>query len=686
MNPSTQPVIRLASLSYEAGGALVVSSANAGTFPLGVNAKLIVTANTGTAAYGGGVIALTGNNGDSSFVVNDPTNGMTPITFLPLTDTSVWDASRYVQPSASPTALTANRTVGGLKTATGVPVMNVDLAGYLLTVDGGGVIGSVSNSGQSYVMNLGLSGTNAGSVTPGSNAPIIDGKPTLYLYSQSTNLLGNQFTVNAKVTGTMNLSLVGLTTGTALDSQSVGSIVLSNTANDFTGTVFLNNGSAKVSAAGDGVFGNAANQLTFNGGWLGSDITTARQMNVLDGGATLTAGTYNGKITGAGPILVGMAPYFVVGSTVFVGGTGSHTVTFGSNTNDFTGVVRIFGNGTPSAATTLRTSAANVLGSNATYSMQSNTVIDMTNGGATPAGFSQVMGALEGTGDVVVGDSGVLTAGGNGQNATFSGRIIGGGNVVKTGAGTWVLGGQSSYAGTTTIGNGVITVQSPENPGVSGPLGGADSTIYFNGGALQYTADNTYDYSSRASTNAGQQFRVDTNSQSVTWASNLSSSGGTLTKIGSGTWTISGSNSYDGDTRAVAGTLALGGVNGFAGSTLDMNAADTGTVAFTMAGTQTYNVGGLKGSRNLANGGNRLSVGGNGQSTSYSGTLSGTGGLTKAGVGTLTLTGSNAHTGGSTLAGGTLALGSAGALSSSGSIAFTGGTLRYSSSNTTDYS
>lgn len=687
VNFSTSPVVRMASLTTEAGGALVVSYQNGGQFTLGTSPKVIVTANTGTAAYGGNVIALTGNNRESTFVRNDPTNGMTPITFLSLSDSAIWDATRYVQPSSPPTPFSANRTVGGLKTSTSTPVTDVDLQGYQLTVDGGGIIGAISpGGGTNYVMNLGVSGTNPGSVTTGSTAPVIDGKPTLYFYSQSSGLLGGQFTVNAKVTGTMNLSLVGLLTGTANDSQAVGSIVLSNTANDFTGTVFLNNGSAKVSAAGDGAFGNTANQLTFNGGWLGSDITTSRQVNVLDGGATLTAGTYNGKVTGSGPVMIGMAPYFVLGSSVFVGGNGAHVVTLGSTANDHTGVVRLFGNGMPNSETTLRTSAANVLGSDAIYSMQSNTIIDLTNGNATAAGFSQSMGSLEGTGDVNLGSSATLTVGGRGENATFAGRILGGGDVVKTGAGTWVLAGQNSYAGTMTISGGVISLLSPENPGVSGPLGGGAATIFFNGGTLQYTPDNTYDYSSRAATTAGQAFRVDTNGQSVTWASNLSSSGGTLTKVGSGTWTVSGSNSYDGDTRAAAGTLALGSVNGFSGSTLDMNAADSGTVAFTVPGTQSYNVGGLKGSRNLAIGGNTLSAGANGQSTTYAGSLSGTGVLAKAGAGTLTLTGSNAHTGGTTLAGGTVALGSSGALGASGGISFTGGTLRYTGSNTTDYS
>ena len=66
--------------------------------------------------------------------------------------------------------------------------------------------------------------------------------------------------------------------------------------------------------------------------------------------------------------------------------------------------------------------------------------------------------------------------------------------------------------------------------------------------------------------------------------------------------------------------------------------------------------------------------------------VSGSGSLEQAGAGTLTLSGTNTYGSGTTLSAGTLALGSAGAISSGGTLSFTGGTLQFSSSNTTDYS
>lgn len=148
-----------------------------------------------------------------------------------------------------------------------------------------------------------------------------------------------------------------------------------------------------------------------------------------------------------------------------------------------------------------------------------------------------------------------------------------------------------------------------------------------------------------------------------------------LIKAGPSTFSISGVNTFSGDTRIVAGSLQLS-TNAAApastslalqNSTVDLNAADAGTLSFrgstlTVAAT----LGGLKGSRNLAllntsSVGVALTVGNNGQSTTYSGALSGAGGsLIKIGAGALVLSGANTYDGGTLISGGTLQLGDGG--------------------------
>ncbi|MEY4245511.1 MAG: hypothetical protein RLZZ245_3096 [Verrucomicrobiota bacterium] len=62
------------------------------------------------------------------------------------------------------------------------------------------------------------------------------------------------------------------------------------------------------------------------------------------------------------------------------------------------------------------------------------------------------------------------------------------------------------------------------------------------------------------------------------------------------------------------------------------------------------------------------------------------GGITKQGAGVLTLNAANTYSGGTIITAGTLALGNAGALGSTGTITMNGGTLRFSATNTGDYS
>src|SRR5262249_48930274 len=73
---------------------------------------------------------------------------------------------------------------------------------------------------------------------------------------------------------------------------------------------------------------------------------------------------------------------------------------------------------------------------------------------------------------------------------TFSGAISGTGAVTQSGTGTVTLSGTNSYTGGTNLNAGALALGSATALGTSG-------TIQFNGGALQFSAGNTTDYSSR---------------------------------------------------------------------------------------------------------------------------------------------------------------------------------------------
>jgi autotransporter-associated beta strand protein/T5SS/PEP-CTERM-associated repeat protein len=155
----------------------------------------------------------------------------------------------------------------------------------------------------------------------------------------------------------------------------------------------------------------------------------------------------------------------------------------------------------------------------------------------------------------------------------------------------------------------------------------------------------------------------------------VSGSGGATIQDG-GQIRFNGSNSYTGDTvfeNTGAGnpSVYIGNVNAFSGSTVILTVFQP--LNFSVAGTNTYNFGGLRGNQNLVLGANTLSVGANNQNISYNAALSGTGGFVKVGSGTQTLGGNNSFTGGTVVNDGTLALGSNDRLANSGAVTVNAG-------------
>ena len=197
--------------------------------------------------------------------------------------------------------------------------------------------------------------------------------------------------------------------------------------------------------------------------------------------------------------------------------------------------------------------------------------------------------------------NGTLTSSGNfalnsaGTNGGFvaSANLAGISTLTKTNAGKATLSGTNTYTGATTLTGGTVNLGSAETPGTSGPLGNPATiagSIIFNGGTLQYSAANQYDYTNynsstnRFTTSGNNPYSIDTNGQTVSFANALVASGTSgLTKSGSGTLTLNGTDTYTGATTVNGGTLILAGsITGASNSALVLGG---GTFSYAPSGT-----------------------------------------------------------------------------------------------------
>ncbi len=271
------------------------------------------------------------------------------------------------------------------------------------------------------------------------------------------------------------------------------------------------------------------------------------------------------------------------------------------------------------------------------------------NGDVTMGSFANAVTLLAGgviNGDLSVGGnaSSTLTLGGAGNQSlstAVTGNLIFNGSLIKQGTGTWTLDDILGYSGATTLAAGTLRLFSP------GVLG--DGDLRFTGGTLQYGAGTTADLSAKFSAAASQLYSVDTNGNNVTFATALTSSGGSLTKLGLGTLTLSAANTYS------AGTTLAGGILQAANS----DALGTGPVTFA-GGTLQYGAGvsqDFSGQFSTA-AGQRYAIDTNGNTVTFASSLTSSGAtLNKLGAGSLVLTGFAPLTGSTTVSGGNLQLG-----------------------------
>ncbi len=289
------------------------------------------------------------------------------------------------------------------------------------------------------------------------------------------------------------------------------------------------------------------------------------------------------------------AGYTITGGTITSGVSGTNSELFvwiDSNTTTINSVIQDIGGG----ATTLLSKCGSgtlVLGGANTYSHGTTLnggVLDFANGtlpfstsspnliyfygGTLQWATNNTQDVSGGIAPIASGQAAIIDT--NGNSVTFGTGLSGAGGLTKLSSGTLTLSVSNSYTGPTAINGGVLSFAASALP-----FSTSTPNIYFNGGALQWGTSNTQDVSAGiAPISSGQAAIIDTNGNSVTFATGLSGAGG-LTKLGASVLTLSANNTYTGATTIGNGTLSVTGTIGAASavSVGDQVAGYTGVLA-----------------------------------------------------------------------------------------------------------
>ncbi|MCY2974219.1 MAG: autotransporter-associated beta strand repeat-containing protein [Planctomycetota bacterium] len=526
---------------------------------------------------------------------------------------------------------------------------------------------STANNTYAGVLGNGTGGTSL--TKTGAGTWILSGANT---YTGTTAVNRGTLTLNTS-TGSMGASPISMGGGTfnldntgagAALTESLGSLTFSS--GDSTASITRTAASdqavnfGSLGTRGAGATGNFVNAGGTNGGSNGFNLT-GRAAGFIDQG-TFFGGSSYAWMNAAGTFVRGInygtdggtsntttsVAALPAGANAQVSGAGIVTLQTAATLNTLQ--IANANNFTLAAGATLTVNGILKSGNAAGGSITGGT-------GITPSNNAELVVRTDLASDSLTIATPILATGSNA--------------LTKSGAGTLTLTGTNTYNGRTVINAGVLSVSNLANGGTNSGLGvssNASSNLILNGGALRYvgaavSSDRAFTLgitggtldasgtgalnltSTAATTLSGTNTAraltlAGTNTGNNIYAGILGDNGtgtSTIIKEGTGTWVLSGANTYTGVTAINNGVLSISSNANLGaqatGAAINLNG---GTLrATTTLGLWNTNAGVNDRNVVLSAGGGSFDVAVQNETLTVAGTITGTGGLTKTGLGVL---------------------------------------------------
>ncbi|ELD6945663.1 fibronectin-binding autotransporter adhesin ShdA [Salmonella enterica] len=405
-----------------------------------------------------------------------------------------------------------------------------------------------------------------------------------YAGANSARAAHGTFTVDADSTFTVTSELDETTAnsnwnGSKLTKQGDGTLILSNTGNDY-GDTEIDGG---ILAAKD-----AASLGT-------GDVTIAENATLA-----LSQGTLDNNVTGEGQIVKsGSDELIVTGANDYSGGTTISGGTLSAKDAASLGSGDVDIDENAKLALSQGTLDNNVTGGGQIVKSGSDELI-MTgandySGGTTISGgtLSAKDAASLGSGDVDIAENAKLEL----SQGTLDNNVTGGGQIVKSGSDELIVTGDNTYSGGTTITGGTLTADHADSLGtgaidnsgvlqvgegeLKNTLSGTGSLVKIGTGELTLNGDNDYSGGTTISDGTLIADHADSLGTGAIDNSGVLQVGegelentlfgsGSLVKTGTGELTLSGdNNTYFGDTTIAGGTLIAANVNALGSGNID---------------------------------------------------------------------------------------------------------------------